>query len=210
MKRMGLVLVALIVLVGCAAALRTNDTVTSNALSLVVKIQRDGAIGSGVIISRKGYIVTNRHVVGDSDAVSVTFRDGREVIGRVLWSSRRKGVTGDLAFIKVDEAQHSARLHCDKPMVGDRLSIVGHPLSRAWTTTWGRVSAMRPGLIQMDATVAPGNSGGPVFNTDGEVVGIAVAVMSFPVLGSMGSMRQILPTISFAVPAKTVCEFLAR
>ncbi|HDM37851.1 MAG TPA: trypsin-like serine protease, partial [Candidatus Omnitrophica bacterium] len=151
-------------------------------------------LGSGVIIDKKGYILTNEHVVKDADDITVTLPDGREFKGEILGTDPRS----DLAVIKIDaDNLPVAKLgDSDKLRIGEWSVAIGNPFgfylkSSVPTVTVGVISALHrhlpmtsyrsrlyTDLIQTDAAINPGNSGGPLVNLKGEVIGINVAIMS--------------------------------
>jgi serine protease Do len=141
-------------------------------------------LGSGVIISPDGYILTNNHVVGNADEIKVTLNDKREFTAKVIGKDPKT----DLALIKINakDALPSASLgNSDKTEIGDWVVAIGNPFDVGMTVTAGIVSAKGKILggnyddfIQTDASINPGNSGGPLFNTDGQVIGINTAIYS--------------------------------
>lgn len=147
--------------------------------------QRVVGQGSGFIISRDGYILTNNHVVGDADQVKVTLIDGREFKARKIGSDPRS----DVAVIKID-TQNLPTLplgDSDDLEVGEWVIAVGNPFGLSHTLTAGIVSAKgRSGVgitdyedfIQTDAAINPGNSGGPLVDLNGEAVGINTAIFT--------------------------------
>ncbi len=163
--------------------------------------------GSGFIIDEEGYIVTNNHVVEGADEVSVRVLDGREFAATVVGSDDKT----DLALLKIeaDELQAVEFGNSDAMRVGDWVVAIGNPFGLGGTTTAGIVSARGRDIqsgpyddyLQIDAPINRGNSGGPVFNTDGEVVGVNTAIVS-PNGGSVG--------IGFAIPANQVSEIVAE
>ena len=159
------------------------------------------AVGSGFIISADGYAVTNNHVVKDADQVSVTMKDGTEYKAEVIGTDPKT----DLALIKLDgEGKKFDYVAFTKgePRVGDWVMAVGNPFGLGGTVTTGIVSALGRDIgsgpydnfMQIDAAINRGNSGGPAFNLEGEVVGINTAIFS-PSGGSVG--------IGFAIPASS-------
>jgi serine protease Do len=157
--------------------------------------------GSGFFISADGYAVTNNHVVDKADAVEVTTDDGKSYTAKVIGTDPRT----DVALIKVEGrsdfpyvkfAEHT-------PRIGDWVIAVGNPFGLGGTVTAGIVSARGRDIgagpyddfIQIDAPVNKGNSGGPTFDVDGNVIGVNTAIFS-PSGGSVG--------IAFAIPARTV------
>lgn len=173
--------------------------------------RREIGQGSGFLITADGYILTNNHVVGDSDRVSVQLLDGREYRAEIIGTDPGS----DLAVIKVDESDLPFLQLGDSETleVGDWVLAVGNPFGLSHTLTAGVVSAKgRSGIglndyedfIQTDAAINPGNSGGPLVNLDGEVVGINTAIFS----RSGGYMG-----IGFAIPvnmAKNIREQLVE
>ena len=141
-------------------------------------------MGSGVIVSSDGYILTNNHVVGDADEIKVTLYDKREFTAKVIGKDQKT----DLALIKIDTKEQlpMATLgDSDKTEIGDWVVAIGNPFDVGMTVTAGIVSAKGRLLggnyddfMQTDASINPGNSGGPLFNTDGQVIGINTAIYS--------------------------------
>ena len=147
------------------------------------------ASGSGFIVSKDGYILTNNHVVADADRVTVKLTDGREFAAKVIGNDP----TTDVAVIKIDAINlPTASLGDDNAArVGEWVLAIGNPLGLDFTVTAGIVSAkgravrgLLPSLyaisdfIQTDAAINPGNSGGPLVNSRGEVIGINSAIAS--------------------------------
>jgi serine protease Do len=169
---------------------------------------RERALGSGVIVDSKGYIITNRHVVEKADRVRVRFQDdppGVQHEAKVIGTDQET----DLAVIKVDvdHALPTAKLgNSDAMQVGDWVLAVGSPFGLSETVTAGIVSAkgrdIVPGrqfqsFIQTDAAINPGNSGGPLVNMSGEVIGINTAILSD---------TNAYAGVGFALPSKTVVD----
>jgi serine protease Do len=165
------------------------------------------AQGSGFFISPDGYAVTNNHVVEDATKVEVTTDDGKVYQAKVIGTDKRT----DLALIKVEGGSDFpfAKLADGKARIGDWVLAVGNPFGLGGTVTAGIVSANGRDIgsgpydnyIQIDAPVNKGNSGGPSFNMQGEVVGVNTAIYS-PSGGSVG--------IAFSVPAATVKTVVAQ
>ena len=163
--------------------------------------------GSGFFISADGYAVTNNHVVDGASKVEVTTDDGKTYTAKVIGTDQRT----DLALIKVEGGGNFsfAKLSEGKPRIGDWVLAVGNPFGLGGTVTAGIVSAMGRDIgngpyddfIQIDAPVNKGNSGGPAFNTEGDVVGVNTAIYS-PSGGSVG--------IAFSIPAQTVKNVVAQ
>jgi serine protease Do len=149
----------------------------------VVRVSRQGGMGSGVIIRADGVIVTNNHVVGDASEVRINLADGRRLTGRVLG----KDPSVDIAIVKVDGSSLpvAAMADSDQLEVGQSAIAIGNPLGFERTVTRGVVSAVNrtvgdselDGLIQTDASINPGNSGGPLLDSSGRVIGINTLVV---------------------------------
>ena len=141
-------------------------------------------MGSGVVISTDGFVLTNNHVVGGSDEVTVTLADGRELDAKVIGTDK----STDLAVLKVDASDLTAVPLGDSDMVdvGEWVLAIGSPFNYHQTVTAGIVSAKGrtvgvadyEDFIQTDAAINPGNSGGPLVNLHGEVIGINTAIAS--------------------------------
>jgi serine protease Do len=141
-------------------------------------------LGSGVIISPDGYILTNNHVVGEASEIRVKLSDQREFKAKVIGKDEKT----DLALIKIDtneQLPYAALGNSDATEVGDWVIAIGNPFGFSLTVTSGIVSAKGRALggnydnfIQTDASINPGNSGGPLFNTAGKVIGINTAIYS--------------------------------
>src|ERR1700724_1588746 len=156
--------------------------------------------GSGFFISADGYAVTNNHVVDKADEVQVTTDDGKTYKAKVIGTDSKS----DLALIKVEGGNFPyVKLADTQPRIGDWVLAVGNPFGLGGTVTAGIVSARGRDIgagpyddfIQIDAAVNRGNSGGPTFDVEGEVIGVNTAIVS-PTGGSVG--------IAFAIPAETV------
>ncbi len=166
--------------------------------------ERDArSLGSGFVISEDGYIMTSAHVIADATEILVRFSDRRELEAKVIGSDRRS----DVALLKVEaEGLPAVRIgNPQKLSVGEWVLAIGSPFGFESTATAGIVSAKGRSLpnenyvpfIQTDVAINPGNSGGPLFNLDGEVVGINAQIYS-RTGGFMG--------LSFAVPIDIATE----
>jgi serine protease Do len=162
--------------------------------------------GSGFFISADGYAVTNNHVVQNAQNVTVTTDDGKPFDAKVIGTDPRT----DLALIKVEGNDFPfVKLADGSPRIGDWVLAVGNPFGLGGTVTAGIVSARGRDIgagpyddfIQIDAPVNKGNSGGPTFDVDGNVIGVNTAIFS-PSGGSVG--------IAFAIPADTVKSVIAQ
>lgn len=150
-----------------------------------VQTPPQNGLGSGVIISADGYVVTNNHVIQGADEVLVSLDDGRELRAKVVGRDPQT----DIAVVKVDAADLPAVTFADSSRieVGDRVLAIGNPFGIGETVTTGIVSAKgrRAGLgldyedfVQTDAAINPGNSGGALVDVDGRLIGINTAILS--------------------------------
>jgi serine protease Do len=163
--------------------------------------------GSGFFISADGYAVTNNHVVDKAEHVDVTTDDGKTYTAKVIGTDDRT----DIALIKVEGRRDFpfVQLADKPPRIGDWVLAVGNPFGLGGTVTAGIVSARGRDIgagpyddfIQIDAAVNKGNSGGPTFDLDGNVIGVNTAIFS-PSGGSVG--------IAFDIPAETVKAVVAQ
>jgi serine protease Do len=166
------------------------------------------SLGSGFVIDSSGLIVTNNHVIADADEIVANFRNGSKLTAEVIGIDDKT----DLALIKVEPPKPlpSARFGRSEALrVGDWVLAIGNPFGFGGTVTAGIVSALDRDInsgpydhyIQTDASINRGNSGGPLFNLGGEVVGINTAIMS-PTGGSIG--------IGFAVPSEIAVPIIEQ
>ena len=165
------------------------------------------ALGSGFVIDHEGFIVTNNHVVDHAESVKVRLSDEREFDAKVIGTDKQS----DLALIKIDagDLPQLPLGDSDKVRVGEDVIAVGNPFGLGGTVTRGIVSAMARDInagpyvdfIQTDAAINRGNSGGPLLNLEGEVIGVNSAIYS-PNGGSVG--------VGFAIPSNTVKTVVAQ
>ncbi len=172
---------------------------------------KSSALGSGVIVSEDGYILTNNHVIKDADEIKVVLYDKREFKGKVIGTDPKT----DLAVIKIEAEKLPAIKigESDNLRVGEVVIAIGNPFGLNQTITMGIVSAVGRSnvgiadyedFIQTDAAINPGNSGGALVNTKGELVGVNTAIFSTSG-GYMG--------IGFAIPsdmAKAVMQSIVK
>ncbi|WP_300059299.1 DegQ family serine endoprotease [uncultured Roseobacter sp.] len=153
--------------------------------------RRSSALGSGFVISEDGYVVTNNHVIDGADEILVEFFNGDELKAEVIGTDPNT----DIALLKVEAdgpLPFVAFADSDLARVGDWVVAMGNPLGQGFSVSAGIVSARNRALsgtyddyIQTDAAINRGNSGGPLFNMDGEVIGVNTAILS-PNGGSIG------------------------
>lgn len=169
--------------------------------------QQVNGMGAGVIIDRRGYILTNQHVVQDVGRIEVTLSSGRQYIGRLI----DRDAETDLALVKIDTGRQLPVIVCGTSsdlLLGEPVIAIGNPYGYHHTVTQGIISALKrdipvngvqeyPDLIQTDASINPGNSGGPLLNANGEMIGINAAVR----IGAQG--------IGFAIPVDRAINIAA-
>lgn len=185
--------------------------VTAQLQPSVVTVLVGGGNGSGVVYTKDGLILTNEHVVRGNRRVQVEFADGQRVAGTV----KAEDAVTDLALVQADRNNLSpAKFQTHLPQVGSLAVVIGSPLGFQNTVTAGVISGLHreiPGsaaqgqalvdLIQTDAPISPGNSGGAVVNGDSQVIGIAEAYIP-PQAGAVA--------IGFAIPAATAIDIAGQ
>lgn len=172
------------------------------------RIEHQTSLGSGVIINSQGYILTNNHVIAETDDLNVILNDGSQLPARVIGNDPET----DIAVLKVDPTNLdliSVIIDTDEVRVGDVALAIGNPFSIGQSVTLGIISATgrsKLGLntiedfIQTDAAINPGSSGGALINAHGQLVGINTAIFSQS--GSSG--------IGFAIPAKLARDVMSQ
>jgi serine protease Do len=164
--------------------------------------RKTNSLGSGFIIDAEGVVVTNNHVIADADEINVIMNDGTKIKAELVGVDKKT----DIAVLKFKPVKPLVAVKfgdSDKLRLGEWVIAIGNPFSLGGTVTAGIVSARNRDInsgpydsyIQTDAAINRGNSGGPLFNLDGEVIGVNTLIIS-PSGGSIG--------IGFAVPSKTV------
>jgi serine protease Do len=170
--------------------------------------RRVSSLGSGFIIDTAGIVITNNHVIADADEINVILTDGSRLKAEVVGRDQKT----DLAVLRVKPTKPLKAVKfadSDKVRLGEWVVAIGNPFSLGGTVTAGIVSARNRDInsgpydnyIQTDAAINRGNSGGPLFNLEGEVIGVNTAIIS-PSGGSIG--------IGFAVPSKTVQQVVGQ
>ena len=166
-----------------------------------------GGMGSGVIVSPEGYVLTNHHVIEGAEAIEVTLNDGRSTMAKVIGTDPET----DLALLKIDLPNLPVIVlgQMDTLQVGDAVLAIGNPFGVGQTVTSGIVSALGrkqlgintfENFIQTDAAINPGNSGGALVDVNGHLMGINTAIYS----RSGGNLG-----IGFAVPVSTATQIMA-
>ncbi|MFZ1989516.1 MAG: DegQ family serine endoprotease [Alphaproteobacteria bacterium] len=166
------------------------------------------SLGSGFVVDPSGIVVTNDHVIDGADSVQVIFQDGESYNAKVLG----KDDLTDIALLKIDAKKPLPYVkfgNSDKARVGDWVIAIGNPFGLGFSVTAGIISAFDRDIqagpyddfIQTDAAINRGNSGGPLFNMDGEVIGINTAIIS-PTGGSIG--------LGFAIPANISANVISQ
>ncbi|MGB5836088.1 MAG: Do family serine endopeptidase [Albidovulum sp.] len=169
--------------------------------------RRSNALGSGFVISEDGYIVTNNHVIEGADEISIEFFSGRTLDAKLVGTDPKT----DIAVLKVESDVPLSFVNfgnSDVMRVGDWVMAMGNPLGQGFSVSAGIVSARNRELsgtyddfIQTDAAINRGNSGGPLFNMDGDVIGVNTAILS-PNGGSIG--------IGFSMASNVVSKVVAQ
>ncbi len=179
--------------------------------NIAPKGRKATSLGSGFLIDPDGYIVTNNHVINGADEITVTFSDDSKHIATIVG----KDIKTDLALLKIEKED-------DKPFpfvkfgdsevsrIGDWVIVIGNPFGLGGTVTAGIISARARDInagpfddfIQTDAPINRGNSGGPLFNLDGEVIGINTAIFSPNGAGNVG--------IGFAIPSSQASNIITQ
>ena len=181
---------------------RTPAEIAARSTPSVVSVRTEQSLGTGFVVSPDGLIATNLHVIAGNSDITVTLSDHREFQVVEIWNGDRQR---DLVIMRIQAKKlpviplgNSDEIH-----PGDAVVAIGHPLGLEDTVSNGLVSAVRKldkGLtvLQISAPIAPGSSGGPIFNDHGEVIGVATAIM----LGGQN--------INFGVPVSYLKELLKR
>ncbi|ASQ10239.1 serine protease [Sinorhizobium meliloti] len=173
----------------------------------LVKITLEGGHGSGVHIGN-GYILTAAHVVKDAKTATLKTKDGKTRQAAVLWANTEY----DIALLRSQDGNmDAAALDCRIAQAGDFITSYGNPLNVEFAAAFGRIAgeprALGPwkSVFVTDITTVMGQSGGPVFDADGRLIGITVGVMGAP----MGFSHSLVG-YGFVVPSRAVCDLLAR
>ena len=184
------------------ALLRTPAEIAARSTPSVVSVRTEQSLGTGFVVSPDGLIATNLHVIAGNSDITVTLSDHREFQVVEIWNGDRQR---DLVIMRIQAKKLPVIPlgNSDEIRAGDSIVAIGHPLGLEDTVSNGLVSAVRKldkGLtvLQISAPIAPGSSGGPIFNDHGEVIGVATAIM----LGGQN--------INFGVPISYLKELLKK
>jgi serine protease Do len=176
----------------------------------ITKEKGDGH-GSGVSLGH-GVFLTAGHVTEDATSLTVKTRAGKSGTAEVLWSNHAYDVS--VIYVEALKDEPGSPMACAATTIGEDITIVGNPLNTEFATSWGRISSLEKtglenldgkglwrSLVTMDATAAPGVSGGPIFDKDGEIVGILVS----GAVSDRGTFGY-----SYMVPSTAICRLLGR
>jgi S1-C subfamily serine protease len=184
------------------SSIRTPAEIAARSTPSVVSVRTEQSLGTGFVVSQDGLIATNLHVIAGNSDIKVTLSDHREFQVVEIWNGDRQR---DLVIMRIQAKKLPVVPLGDSDAIhpGDSIVAIGHPLGLEDTVSNGLVSAVRKldkGLtvLQISAPIAPGSSGGPIFNDHGEVIGVATAIM----LGGQN--------INFGVPVSYLKELLKR
>jgi hypothetical protein len=182
--------------------MRTPAEIAARSTPSVVSVRTEGSLGTGFVVSNDGLVATNLHVVAGNSKITITLADHREFQVVEIWNGDRER---DLVIMRIEAQKLPVLSLGDSSAIhpGDSVVAIGHPLGLEDTVSNGLVSAIRKldddlTVLQISAPIAPGSSGGPIFNDKGEVIGVATAIM----LGGQN--------INFGVPITYVKELLKR
>lgn len=212
MARFGCILLCAVIsaILAFLLVIQTNQKRTALSVS-TLKILAGEGHGSGVLIHGRGYIITAAHVVKGLAKVKIVTQSRAVFDADVLWANEAH----DVALLQAPDLTGVAtsRLDCGRdPDIGETIIAIGNPGSLFFVSSFGRVSSpvdkyyMWAKAFIADLTIAPGSSGGPVFDHSGRVVGIAVGVS----ITHLGGMFPSPTGYSFVVPSTAICSLLAR
>ena len=199
--------IAAIVLIGLVSVRKPSP---SAVVRIDVETEIGGGHGSGVHLGR-GIILTAYHVIAEGKAISVVTEAGHRVDAKVLWTSPEYDVAM-IEAVSQPSTLGKASLSCRVNQIGDAVEGVGNPGPLKFVHVWGRVAGLpvkglRAAVTQtVDITVAPGMSGGPIFNSSGQVVGLFDAMLISP----QSPFSAFSFPITFMVPSSTICRITGR
>jgi S1-C subfamily serine protease len=212
---MDVLVCAAVLLLSCTLAWALSPhCVSTDAMSTVKVVDTGGEARGTAVHIGDGFLLTAAHVVGEERSLDIVDSRDNEQQAPVLWSSAKY----DVALARVPDPRRIAvsRLDCGKRAPeGTPVTVVGHPLGMKFVATRGHIASNLPHSLEgspaewrvVDITVAPGNSGGPVFDAAGKVVGLVSAGAWSP--GGFGRRPMPFP-ITLMVPAKVACNLMGR
>lgn len=180
------------------------------AVRIDIIAAQGGGHGSGVSLGH-GVFLTAAHVTEGATTLTVKTRAGKSGTAEILWLNHAYDVS--IVYVEALKDEPGSPMSCSATAIGQEITIVGNPLNTEFATSWGHVSSLgKTGLenldkglwrelVTMDATAAPGVSGGPIFNKDGEIVGILVS----GAVSDRGTFGY-----SYMVPSTAICRLLGR
>jgi len=184
------------------STIRTPAEIAAHSTPAVVSVRTGQSLGTGFVVGNDGLVATNLHVVAGSSKITVTLADHRDFEVVEIWNGDRQR---DLVIMRIEAQKLPVLALGDSSAIhpGDTVVAIGHPLGLEDTVSNGLVSAIRKvdddlTVLQISAPIAPGSSGGPIFNDKGEVIGVATAIM-------MGGQN-----INFGVPVTYLKDLLKR
>ncbi|MEI9954065.1 MAG: trypsin-like peptidase domain-containing protein [Pseudomonadota bacterium] len=185
---------------GARPVVQSPADIAARSTPAIVTVHTDDGLGTGFVVRKDGWVATNFHVVRGATAVSVVFSDHREFPVVEIMNANR---LHDLVILRVDARDLPVLPLGDSDQVrpGDSVLAIGHPLGLEDTVSNGLISAVRElhaglSVLQISAPIAPGSSGGPLFNDRGEVIGVATAV------STSGQ------NLNFGLPSKYVADLI--
>jgi serine protease Do len=207
LRYIGIAILAAVALFVGGAMSRADTQQPSATAGAVVKVVLPNGHGSGVSVGN-GYIVTAGHVADGQKTVKIETKDGRSYEADVLWVND----TYDIAMLRAPVALvgAGADLDCRSAKTGESIFATGNPLELDFVTTYGRIAGDERELgpwktvLVTDITTIPGQSGGPVFEADGRVIGITVGVVTVP------GPIAVFTGFGAIVPASTVCMLMGQ
>jgi len=189
----------------------TPSATTTVSEANVVKVSDKDGHGSGVNIGN-GFVVTAGHVADGNKTVKLKTSDGRELDADVLWVNN----TYDIALLRADGLGGGSSLDCRTAKTGEQIQAAGNPMDLEFVSSFGRIAGdVREAgpwkeVLVTDITIVMGQSGGPVFEPDGRVIGITVGVATATLQGGIIGATPSLTGFGLVVPSSTVCRLMGR
>ena len=189
------------------------SVVAINTVAAARNGRQGQGLGTGIVVDKDGHILTNYHVVEGADQVTIEFHDGTLARGRVIGSDPGNDLAVVAVSLPASVLQPATLANSDEVRAGEPVFAIGNPFSLKFSVTSGIVSGIEResqggitgrairGVLQTDAAVNPGNSGGPLFNAAGEVIGVNAAIEN-------PTGQRVWVGVGFAVPSNTAVRFL--